>query len=426
MPEDVPRSRTLVRQAIRSPVALRPGVTSPTPPRFPRTPRNKALAALALLAAAGLLVFMVGLRGHAKDGGGPAGDADPATASAPVPEGPDQPGDVTGQGRAIHVSATAPPGGNGSAKAPLTTIQAALDIARPGDAIRVGPGTYPGPIRTVRAGEKGKPIWLIGDRARIVAARSHDEDGRPDDDATDDVPNPGRLVAIVHDRVVLDGFDISGGDINLWVFKAEHVRILRNLIHDAKGECVRMKYFSSHNEVAFNRIDRCGTSDFDVSEGEKNGEGVYIGTAPEQLKKKNPTNDPDESDANYVHDNTITSPGECVDVKESARDNYISRNTCSRGRDPESAGLSSRGVGTVFVDNVSRDNLGAGIRLGGDEDSDGVQSVVRGNTLVGNKGYGLKVQITPQGTICGNVVRDNADGSSNEAGIDPVAPCTGT
>lgn len=336
---------------------------------------------------------------------------------------------MLGLGRALHVRVNARTGGDGSVAAPFNSIQAALEAAQPGDTVRVGPGTYPGPVRTVRAGTTPKPIWLLGDRARIVppaggfpappSAEALAAEGEAAEDA-----DPGKLVTIGHDHVVLSGFDIGGGNKNVWVFRANYVRILHNTIHDAQGECVRVKYFSSHNEIAYNTVARCGLGNFTPTAKVKNGEAVYIGTAPEQRGRKNPTAEPDRSSFNHVHDNDISPRAECVDVKEGASGNVVRRNTCQRGEDPNGAGFSSRGTGTSFIDNISRDHAGAGIRLGGDRPADGGRSVVRGNRLTGNRGVGIKVQTSePQTAICENATSANAGGPSNVKALDPSAPC---
>lgn len=382
--------------------------------------RKLVLGALVLVTAACVLGYAVSLgsRGSSDEpvNVGPASGVDPAQGL-----GPDQPGDVLGLGRSLHVADNAKPGGNGSAGTPFGGIQAALDAAQPGDTIRVAPGTYQGQLRTVRAGTEQKPIWLLGDRARIVPPANGfpppAAEANEDDDA-------GRLVTIGHDHIVLNGFDIGGGNKTLWIFKANYVRILHNSIHDSQGECVRVKYFSSHNEIAYNHVQRCGLSNFTPTAKVKNGEAVYVGTAPEQRGQKNPTSEPDQSNYNHVHDNDITPRAECVDVKEGARGNVIQRNTCQRGEDPNGAGFSSRGVGTSFIDNISRDHAGAGIRLGGDQPSDGIRSVVRGNRLISNRGVGLKVQTNePQTAICDNVIENNAGGPSNVKTVNPAVPC---
>jgi hypothetical protein len=68
----------------------------------------------------------------------------------------------------------------------------------------------------------------------------------------------------------------------VWVQGTSGVRLLGNRIHDAGGEYVRLKDFAQRDEVAGNAIARCGRVRFDLAKGAKNGEGVYIGTAPEQ------------------------------------------------------------------------------------------------------------------------------------------------
>lgn len=238
------------------------------------------------------------------------------------------------------------------------------------------------------------------------------------------------LVELTHDHLVLRDFELTGADKLIVLINAADVRIVGNDLHDAKGECVRLRYHSSGNEIAGNRITRCGRTGFDLSDDSKNGEGVYIGTAPEQLDDKNPIGEPDASSRNWVHDNDIAVPAECVDIKEDAVGNVVERNRCTASEDPDGAGFSSRGIATVFIDNFSTGHVGDGIRLGGDEDDDGVRTVVRGNHLIGNKGYGLSVHRLPQGEICGNQLRGNALGSFNmdadedgEIEVDPSLPC---
>ena len=307
----------------------------------------------------------------------------------------------------LWVRADAARGGDGSEGRPFTTLQPALDVAGPGDVISVGAGTYllEG-VRTVRAGEPERPIRLVGQDAEL----------RGDGD--------GRLIEINHDHISLEGFQLRQADVLVWVQKATGVRITGNTLSDAAGECVRLKYFARGNEVAHNRIERCGLTGFDLEEDDKNGEGIYIGTAPEQREEKNPTPDVDDSGRNWIHDNSIEVPAECVDVKEGSRENLVENNVCSGSQDPDGAGFSSRGIATVFRNNRSSGHAGAGIRLGGDGKEDGIHSVVVGNTLVDNMGYGVKVLREPQAEICGNVVRNNRGGRTKEDDDrNPEAPC---
>jgi hypothetical protein len=122
----------------------------------------------------------------------------------------------------------------------------------------------------------------------------------------------------------------------------EHVQQHQCLGCVGGGECIRVKYLSTHNEIAHNTFGPCGLVNFDLAENRKNGEGIYIGTAPEQLRSKNPTPVPDASDSNWIHHNVITAPAECVEAKESAEHNVIERNRCFGGTDPKGAGRRTR------------------------------------------------------------------------------------
>lgn len=329
--------------------------------------------------------------------------ADPPTTSE-EPDGPSATA-VAGAPSPIVVAADGGPAGDGTAEDPYGSIQHALERAEPGDTVQVGPGTYDETIRSVQSGSPGQPITVIGDNAAIVG--------------NDDV---NHLVTITHDHIVLRDLELRDASTLVYVSGASNVRILDNDILDAQGECVRIKYKSVDNEVAGNDITDCGTEDFDLDDDEKNGEGVYIGTAPEQLDD-NPTDEPDESNANHVHGNRIEVPAECVDVKEYARANLIENNECSGSQDPDGGGFSSRGVGTVLRGNRSTGNAGAGIRLGGDTDRDGTDSVVRDNVLTDNGGYGLRVAAEPQRLLCGNEISGNDEGTDDLDDVDPTDDC---
>ncbi|NJN45149.1 MAG: DUF1565 domain-containing protein [Candidatus Competibacteraceae bacterium] len=193
------------------------------------------------------------------------------------------------------------------------------------------------------------------------------------------------------------------------------VKLLNMDFRNAGGECVRLKYFAHHNEIAYSKFSNCGVWDFRFNQGGKNGEGVYIGTAPEQLKD-NPTGEPDESNSNWIHDNYFMTAGnECVDVKEHASYNVIERNSCTGQQDPDSGGISIRGDRNIIRNNVIYNNVGVGIRVGGDSVDHGLNNEVIGNWLKHNSYGGLRVTRMPQRTICGNTVRP-----SNE--LDTVGP----
>jgi hypothetical protein len=280
-----------------------------------------------------------------------------------------------------------------------------VDAARPGDTVRVGPGVYPGGFATVRSGTAARPIRISGSGARVVAG-----------------DHAARLIEIGHDHVDVTGFEVVGGTAGIRLYGASYVRILHNVVRDALGECIRVKNQSRHNEIAFNTVRDCGRRNFDLAADRKNGEGVYVGTAPEQLDEL-PGGGPDRSDDNWIHDNTIDTPAECVDVKEFSSRALVEHNTCTGGQDPDGAGLSGRGDHVTFRSNTVVGGRGAGVRLGGDDQSHGVHNVVVDNTLESPRGYGVKIMREPQDAICGNGLSTPGRGASNVPGRNPAAAC---
>ncbi len=150
----------------------------------------------------------------------------------------------------------------------------------------------------------------------------------------------------------------------------------------------------------------------------KNGEGIYVGAAPEQAD-----GEPDRTSDVVIRGNQIRAPAECVDVKEGATAVVIEANACRGGRDPRSGGISVRGNGVVVRDNDITDQAGAGVRLGGDERADGVDNEVVGNRITEVDGYGVKVERLPQRAVCENRI-DGADaGTSNTDALEPDGDC---
>ncbi|MBW3573536.1 MAG: right-handed parallel beta-helix repeat-containing protein [Actinobacteria bacterium] len=314
---------------------------------------------------------------------------------------------------------------------PFETIQHALDLALPGDTVHLGSGTYKQDVVTVRGGDSTTaPITIAGPKDAVVKGGGN-----------------GRIVEVNHSYIVLQGFTIDGkfdsGDrksayrdkLIYAISKKANVgitglKVLGMTLQNAGGECVRLRYFASKNVVAGNTITDCGIYDFRFNGGGKNGEAVYIGTAPEQWGANGaPTNDPDKSDKNWVHHNDIKTNGnECVDIKESSSGNVVEHNDCSGQKDVNSAGLNSRGSGNIFRYNTIHDNLGAGIRFGGDKSTDGTDNDAYGNTITNNEVGGIKFMAKPQGKVCGNTFSGN--GGADAVGtyrddFEPAEPCDG-
>ncbi len=321
------------------------------------------------------------------------------------------------------------PGGDdaatGKEKAkPLKTIQKALNRALPGDTVQLGDGTYYQSITSVRSGTKDEPITLKGSKDVVIFG------------------NRSRVIEIHHSYLVLDGFQVNGHwsvgetkenyrDKLIYVIGTgpkkgvEGLRLTNLLVQNGGGECIRLRYFAKNNEVSHSTVRNCGVWDFRFSDGGKNGEGIYIGTAPEQRKDgKNPTADPDVSTGNRIHHNLIETYGnECVDIKEGAMRNVVEYNTCRFQMDAESGGFDARGNHNTFRYNTVEETVGAGIRLGGDGDLDGLDNSIYGNIFRNNGDGVLNVQRLPQGKICGNMIGSQPKNRDDYQGIEPAESC---
>lgn len=296
-----------------------------------------------------------------------------------------------------------------SAGSPFATIQKALDLAPTGAVVNLAAGTYKQDVVTRRAG-----VTLTGPSNAVVKGAGDT-----------------RIIQVQHDSTTLSGFTVDGlhgssTDVSGYRLKLIYVmsttpgngvgglRITDMTLKNAADECLRVRYLVTGAEISGNTITDCGVADFKFGGGGKNGEGIYLGTAPEQQGANGaPDAAPDISRNNRIHHNTIATRGnECVDVKENSTNNYVEYNDCSEQQDPSSGGLDARGSGNIFRYNTIHDNVGSGIRLGGDTETDGTATSVYGNTITGNAGGGIKFMRTPQGPVCTNTMSGNTGGDA--------------
>ncbi len=277
-------------------------------------------------------------------------------------------------------------------------IQDAISRAHPGDCVIIYPGEYFEDLRTVRSGLPGKPIVILG----LPGAVIHGAPSRG-----------GRVIHIAHSHILLEGLEIDGHfsraespgsykdkliyvEGNPWI---RGVRIVRNILRNALGECLRVKR-AEKVEIEGNHISFCGLRDFRFDRGRKNGEAIYIGTAPEQ------TTLPDNTrEVEIVRNILLPHGSECVDVKEGSSEIIIRDNTCAYTVDPLSGGISVRGNRVTIEGNFFYHLAGAGVRLGGDGPKDGIMNRVLGNFFLEKVRISLKIMRGPQEEICGNWAR---------------------
>ncbi|CAN0064501.1 unnamed protein product [Ectocarpus sp. 13 AM-2016] len=328
---------------------------------------------------------------------------------------------------------------------PGESIQAAIELAQPGDTVDLKDGEYIEDLVTVRDGEPDKRITVSGGRGAVLKGTGKE----------------GRLFQIHHSYMTVDGFVLDGkigkGD------KAEHyvdkgiyahgnreTRVIKQygqefrsaidglIISNMKiinfaGECTRFRYFVTNLEFFGSHLENCGVYDF-VFNGMKsvNGETIYLGTSSNQISDgKNPTDEIDQTRFIHIHHNVFKGLSNEVDAKEGAQYILVEQNQCSTQKDPNSGCVDSRSDHVIFRYNQIHGNDGAGVRIGGHEVNGkqwGLNNEVYGNTFYGNKEGALKLQTGQKEHphLCENTCKDGCkvSGSASEGNEDIEKKCT--
>ncbi len=285
-----------------------------------------------------------------------------------------------------------------SPQKPLKSIKEALKRAQPGDTIVLMTGTYHENVKITKSGLPGKPITIVGEPGAEIKG-NWKKGGRIIDIRASyihiiNLKIDGKIAdGIYHDKLIY----IHGN----YKKHLKGIKILRNTLTNALGECLRIK-FTENSTISWNSISHCGIRDFVYNRGKQNGEGIYVGTAPEQTPGK-----PDTTKNIYIFNNFIATYGaECVDVKEGTTNIHIKDNLCTQEKAPHVGGISIRGNGSYIEGNIVYGNEGAGIRLGGDTSKFGINNTVVNNFLTANKFAGIKIMVFPQRKINGNIIKE--------------------
>lgn len=157
-----------------------------------------------------------------------------------------------------------------------------------GDTCYLEKGDYEHDGLTVTHGTADKRITITGDKdACIKGSNSQD-----------------RVLQIAHDYYTIEGICFDGdhgGDGHvataIYVLGADRKSTKNGLTSSVTGlqmfnleiknfysECVHFRYFVTHSEVQGCTIQHCGIEAFESGGGGKVGEGIYVGTALDQVK----------------------------------------------------------------------------------------------------------------------------------------------
>lgn len=281
---------------------------------------------------------------------------------------------------------------SGSAASPFRTIQQALNVVQPGMTIKLASGIYQEANQTVTAGTAS---------ARIII--------EPETGATpilDGNNNTLNAIRVVHSYYTIRNLDIRNTKEGVRLEGVTGVILEDNVIHHVNNEGIRLRYFAVGNIIRNNIIYGCGLNG--------NGEGIYIGSAPEQRYKNG--GEPDTSINNIISGNEIYDVEEGIDIKEDSSFNTIENNVIHDAIDPNSGGINVRADENYLYGNLSYSNAGAGFRFGGDVTYSpvygdnyhyGVNNVLRDNVANGNVGYGYKFMNGPQDADTSNAGSGN-------------------
>ena len=295
-----------------------------------------------------------------------------------------------GGGAIRHVATTgSDSSGDGSAGAPLRTIQHAVDLSAPGDEVWVQQGLYPGEVRIRQPGITVRGSYG-SDKPRIVVA-NQDESAHEIAVELDPDADGSRII----------GLDIEGGSYygisceTKWDWGdpadrsgATEVVIAYNVIHDSGRDAIKIKPNCDDVLVARNEIHSTGRRDDSNAEGVDNVNGDRMTLLD-----------------NHLHDIATTG----VYFKGGAMDARVERNLIERvgqGSSPDSAGagiLVGFDTDTDYFDRAQNPGMYEAIR------GRVVNNIIDETTMTGIGVYSARDSLIAHNTIR-NCCRDHHAG----------------
>lgn len=293
---------------------------------------------------------------------------------------------------------------NGGESKPWKSIQYALSKAKPGTVIKLMSGTYSEEIETMVDGTKDKPIVIEPATGATVVF---------------DFAWIGNAPRLVNSNYIFRNIEVRRFNQGIRIEEAENVVVEGVNLHHGKHECLRIRHFARNNVIRNNTVHFCGASSDEARIEGGNGEGIYIGTAPEQRDRND--GKPDTSTGNIIKGNKVYDVTEGIDVKEDSSKTQVIENRIWNASDVDSGGINVRADDITVSGNLSENNKGSGYRFGGDSgilspvygDNHhyGINNILRGNTASNNAVYGYKFMWGPQDADCSNKVSGNNKGT---------------
>ncbi|HCU35144.1 MAG TPA: hypothetical protein DGT21_06675 [Armatimonadetes bacterium] len=146
----------------------------------------------------------------------------------------------------IHVKTTGNDGNTGNADSPFATVQRAVDVAEPGETIRVHTGTYDEDVVFNHSGDPGAPITLAVYNNQNVTITSVE-------------------LARDVDYIALEGFNVSGYDIWGVTLNGDNSNVAISNLRITGGEAgIRMTVGNSGEAPAFGPVSDVTISDCTV------------------------------------------------------------------------------------------------------------------------------------------------------------------
>ncbi len=269
-------------------------------------------------------------------------------------------------------------------------LKKALAAARPGQEIRLAPGTYGGNFTAVRSGTSGAPVTLCGPRSAVL-----DGDGI----------SRGYTFYLDHASWWrLEGFTVEGGQKGVLADGSDDDLIDGLFVHGPGDEAIHLREFSSHDTVSHNEVRDTGLLEHFF------GEGIYVGSANKNWCRYTGCQ-PDASNDDLIEDNNIAgTTAENIDIKEGTTGGQITGNQfdgTGMVASAATAWVNVKGNGWTITGNTGVSSTKDGFQVHQAYPGWGIGNVFRANKArVNGPGHGFYVQNDSLQTVvaCDNEV----------------------